>query len=116
MQLGTAAAIEVAGYEGNAYGMNNAGGIGTIAANVATGLPISSTNAAVNVYNGQMILNLLDAADNTWSSGGNYSRQDNSAHASVGTKSLAGPITRVRVTTVGGVDLLDAGKVSVSCQ
>jgi hypothetical protein len=109
IQLGTSAGFDILTYLSGASRV----AAGVASGNTTTGFSISGDNAAANVYHVTMTLNLQDYVTNTWSftvTGGL-----SSSAASIvggGTKSLAGLLTQIRLTTVGGVDTFDGGSIS----
>lgn len=107
LQLGTSSGVEATGYGGGA-------GSGATFANYTTGFGISDAQIAAAVFHGGFTLHLIDSSTNTWACTNSNSRSD-SANVSVGSgsKSLAAVLDRVRLTTVGGVNTFDAGKVNV---
>jgi len=70
-------------------------------------------NAAA-VRHGILTLTLLEAATNTWAMTGLVARSDvASITHSGGSTALAGALDRISITTVGGADTFDAGKINV---
>lgn len=71
--------------------------------------------AATNLYSGQMILNLENAATFTWAASHVMALTGNvGVVAGGGTKSLSAELDRVIVTTVNGTDTFDAGLINIS--
>lgn len=84
-------------------------------AQLSTGVALTNTGDATQVFRGKIAFDLSDAATNTWSFVGNLGRTDaNLYHAVSGTVSLPGLADRVIATTAGGVNTFDAGSFSVS--
>lgn len=105
MQIGTLAG----GFETTGYA--STGWDSTIATST-TGFLVSGSVAAANVRSGAMVL--TNVSGNTWVNAGVLCRTDvgTGAHAS-GTKTLAGVLDRVRITTVNGTDTFDAGSINI---
>lgn len=114
VQIGDSGGIENTGYLSNAGGATNAAVVGVAAAAVATGFYICATGAA-DVWHGQVVLTLVDAATFTWvASGIVISSGSAVAYWSGGSKSTSAILDRVRLTTVNGTDAFDAGKVNIA--
>jgi hypothetical protein len=86
----------------------------TGAANYTTGFGVGKENAAARVQHGALTLSLLESSTNTWVCSGvvGSSNEARAAHTG-GSIALAGAIDRVRITTVGGANTFDAGKVNI---
>lgn len=112
IQLGDAGGFETTGYLG---GGTVASGSGTTNANYTTGFGFPSA-LATNVIHGKITLDLLNSSTNAWAASGALGFSGLAATATVGgTKTLSpGPLTQVRLTTVGGVDQFDAGSVNIT--
>lgn len=79
------------------------------------GYVLTVTNAAAALWHGKMTIELENASNN-WVASGFLVRSDSGATGNVGagTKSLAGALDRVRITTVSGADTFDAGVINIS--
>ena len=112
-QLGSAGGIEIAGYHGNAAGVNTGAVIGS-GADFTTGLPLHSLGNAGSFYHGFM--SLVHAGGNTWLAHGciNSDSGNTPTFFFAGSKTLAGPLDRFRLTTVGGVEIFDGGQVGIA--
>ncbi|MBZ9693920.1 hypothetical protein [Mesorhizobium sp. CO1-1-9] len=111
LQMGTAGGIENTGYNGSV------GAIGGTAASLvlSDGLRFSPiATAAADSVHGVAVFNLIEAASNTWSMSwvGSVSNS-NFASTAGGSKVLAGTLDRIRLTTQGGVNAFDAGKINI---
>jgi hypothetical protein len=63
---------------------------------------------------GVLQLSLLDAATNTWVAMGNSTRTGSAnTYFLSGSKALSATLDRIRVTTIGGTDVFDAGSVNI---
>jgi hypothetical protein len=110
LQLGDSGGIETSGYLGTAV----------FADSNQTGTNFTSffileegTNAAA-IRHGNVVINLIDAATNTWTYSGNIARSDQaSVTVSAGSKPLSATLDRVRITTVNGTDTFDAGNINI---
>lgn len=108
IQLGTAASIETTGYLTSSSYIS--GGVGT--ANVTTGFGIENGAAAANIVNGSIVITRLSG--NTWSATSIVGRSETSTvHLQGGAKTLSDALTRVRMTTINGTDVFDAGITNV---
>ena len=108
VQLGTASGIETTGYLGASTELTTT----PTSQNFTTGIGISGANAA-NIRHG--VLTFVRLTGNTWAAFG-VSSLSNAAWSilSSGSKSLSGPINRLRLTTAGGTNTLDAGQANIS--
>lgn len=111
LQVGSSGGVESSGYLGCGTS-GGSGGTPTVTNYTAGfGLPVSS---AASVVHGTIVLSLLDPATNYWAADGNLSLSNTAAYVlTSGSKSLAGVLDRIRLTTVGGVDTFDSGFVNV---
>ncbi|MDO9364667.1 MAG: hypothetical protein Q7T60_17195 [Sphingopyxis sp.] len=109
--LGDAGGLETSGYSGSTTLAVGAGATGVLA-NTA-----SFQTAAVNssiLLSGKLMLDLVDASTNTWVASGTFSFDGGNATGQFGgSKSLSQAIDRVQLTTAGGADTFDAGKIKL---
>jgi hypothetical protein len=109
-QLGGAGGIENTGYLGTGFGVGGTS-IG-VSPSVTAGFVFPVTNAGSNV-NGSATINIFGG--NTWVfNGAIASSTDSRAWAGAGSKTLSGPLGRIRITTVNGTDQFDAGTINIS--
>lgn len=109
IQLGDAGGYETSGYLGARSIMTTA----VSTDNETTGFRWGTNNAGA-LYHGTIVLNLIDASNNTWSCQGQVSRSDSAVIAiTAGSKSLSQALDRVRLTSTGGSDTFDAGQVNI---
>lgn len=111
VQIGDSGGIEATGYLGASGLVANADTTSTAA--FTTGFGIHNNNAAA-VIHGSVVLNLLDAAAFTWAASVMIGWSNSATLANGGgSKSLSATLDRVRITTVGGTDTFDAGKINI---
>lgn len=112
IQIGDSGGYETTGYLG-ATGTSTSGGVD--ASNNSTGFRVAATAAADKVLHGKIVLELLDAATNTWSCSVNIGESNAPAsHSGGGSKALSAALDRTRITFVNGTDAFDAGSVNIS--
>jgi hypothetical protein len=105
IQIGDSGGIEATGYLGSRTDVSS-GGSG--AGNTTTGFAVNTALAAT-VLHGTIRLNLQDAATFAWTCMGSLGAS-NAAQIgfTAGGKALSAVLDRVRITTVGGTDTIDA--------
>lgn len=111
LQLGTISGIETSGYLG--ADMSHPSGAVNAGVNVTSAFGWAA-GGATGVSHGTLTLTLLDGATNTWT----YFGVIGASNAAVtitsgGSKSLAGVLDRIRLTTANGTDTYDAGKINI---
>jgi len=110
VQIGPVGGIETSNY---ASGQFSSGGGGETSATAS----FLQTNAvaAAYTYNGTVILTLENSTNNLWTSIGAMHTAAGGGNSSAGVKSsMAGALSRVRITTVGGSDTFDNGEINVA--
>jgi hypothetical protein len=108
IQLGTSSGFETSGYLGASSVI--ASGVSVI--NDTAGFPLSIGSAAATNHG---VINLERLSGNQWVVSGMLARSDNTVVAHLaGSKTLAGLLDRVRLTTSGGANVFDAGTVAIS--
>jgi hypothetical protein len=112
VQLGDSGGIENTGYQGASLYLTSA--VAGAAANSA-GFIINVVSTAAQVTSGNLFINLLDTATNTWSASGVFGSTGTNTAITLagGAKSLSATLDRVRITTVNGTDTFDAGSVNI---
>lgn len=86
---------------------------GTTGYTVGFGIGNSNVSGA-DLHHGTIVLNLLNSSTNTWVASGTAARSDAvEAGFTGGAVALAGALDRIRITTVGGTDLFDAGVTNI---
>jgi len=110
VQLGDSGGIENAGYVG---GSGNASTSSIFSAGFRF---IESASVAAANYSGQMILNLENSSNFTWTESSVVIRGDSAGQPTMtgGYKSLSAMLDRVRITTESGADTFDAGEINIS--
>jgi len=105
---------------GDSGGVENTGYTGTIETaasrySFSDGFKLVGVGAASWARDGRWVFELLDSSTNTWTGSGNISADaaGNAMYAGAGAKSLSGTLDRIRLTTQGGADTFDAGKVNI---
>ncbi|WP_259671615.1 hypothetical protein [Rhizobium sp. NZLR3b] len=105
LQLGDSGGIETAGY---ACAVSNA--TSSTTEFILTG----GSGAAVAVYHGSVVLNLIDPSTNRWSMSGVIARTDVAGTFSIGgSKATSATLNRVRIKTGNGVETFDAGSINI---
>jgi hypothetical protein len=111
VQLGTGSGYETTSYNGNA----TSPGLSTTQWSTTTGVILGSgwVGIADTIY-GTIVFTLQDSNTNLWSISGLLALS-NAAYASmtIGSKALAGPLTKIRLTTANGTDTFDAGTANL---
>jgi hypothetical protein len=98
--------VEITGYTSNA---TDAGGT---AVQSTAGVLCSAGRTAASLVMGGMTINLLDSTANLWVNHGILIR-DTTTMVGAGSKTLSATLDRIRVTTVNGTDVFDAGSVNI---
>lgn len=111
LQLGDSGGFETSGYLSSASSIATA--VGTTA--FTTGIGVIQSIVAGTAFGGCVTLDLLDPSTNTWVASGVIARTTAAVtDVTSGAKSLSAVLDRIRVTTVGGTDTFDAGKINIS--
>ncbi len=109
-RLGASGGAEATGYLSTDFGV---GGATTSTALSTTGFQLRSDTAS-SVSNGQLVISQLNSATNLWVATGIDGRSDVAVLYSFGgSKTLAGTLDRVRITTLNGTDTFDAGSINI---
>ena len=109
IQLGDSGGYETTGYLGASTQMSSS--VSTV--NATAGFQISQGDAT-NVIHGAITLSLQDAANNTWVATGQVAYSSSAAQVLLsGSKSTSATLDRLRVTTTGGTNTFDAGKMNI---
>lgn len=108
VQLGDSGGVETSGYAG----VNDDTSSRTT---FSIGFPDNASGAAFLRY-AYWEFTLLDSSTNTWYCKGTIGFNNSGSYGiryTVGTKSLSGTLDRIRVTTSGGTNTFDAGKINI---
>ena len=109
VQLGDSGGFEATGYisSSNSYNTSNA----TAGANRTDGFVVFYSLAA-HILTGHM--SIVKIEGNSWVASHAAKHSTTAVLTGGGSKSLSDTLTQIRITTVGGTDTFDAGKVSIS--
>jgi len=114
IRLGTGGSPETTGYSGNTVQLTDATAIVGNSHNASNGIVTDGGQNAAAVRHGTIVLTLQNTSTNTWVSSVNAGRSDSSsASCGGGSKSLAGVLDMIRLTSVGAVDTFDAGSLNI---
>jgi hypothetical protein len=109
VQLGDAGGIEATGYLSTASYIAT----GAVASTAfTTGFGFYNGGGSTTINHGVMIINLLGS--NSWDTFGNLCNTGTArTHFMAGGKTLSDTLTTVRITTVNGTDLMNAGTINI---
>ena len=111
VQLGDSTSIKTTGYEvTSAY--VNAGSSNTIFTSGFAFYQVSGI-AATGTQSGQIVFNLVDSAANTYVGDGSLGWTAAPILITAGSIGLSSILTRIRITTVNGTDVFDAGSINI---
>lgn len=105
IQLGDAGGIENTGYTSTAITDGGSSGV------LTAGFAVIFANTAAALQYGRIEINLLTGT--TWVASGNVGNNGGNVSSMYGNKALSDVLDRVRITTVGGTDVFDAGSVNI---
>jgi hypothetical protein len=108
--IGDSGGMEETGYTSTSLQLSDTPAVNDVFATVGFRMRL---NAAANLYSGQMILTLVDAATNTWSSSHTLKRATTVVAFGAGDKALSGELTQIRVKSVG-TDTFDSGLINIA--
>tara|TARA_R110000772_G_scaffold1566_9_gene5374 strand:- start:17986 stop:18573 length:588 start_codon:yes stop_codon:yes gene_type:complete len=108
IRIGPVGGIESTGYAAHS-GTIEGSGIGSL--DHTTGFGISQAGAAAYTFGG--FFTLCNLSGNTWTLSGSARQASTRITMSAGSKTLAGVLTQVRLTTVNGTDTFDAGSINI---
>ena len=105
------------GFEGSGY-LGTAGLVSVNAASAAnissTGFTLAKSHDAARVYHGKFTLDLENSTNNTWIGTGMLGGSDSTQlELTMGSKSITGTLTEIRLTTLNGTDAFDAGEINI---
>ncbi|MFA7256041.1 MAG: hypothetical protein WC047_00500 [Kiritimatiellales bacterium] len=108
VQLGISSGVETSGYTG--YSLQSFSATQALSAGFRM---LSAANA--DTFSGKWVLDLESSASNTWVCTAQFSKDGAGVMDWIsGKKALAGTLDRVRITTVSGTAVFDAGSVNIS--
>ena len=110
VQLGTGSGPETTGYAATA---TRVGGGASVSTAFTTGFATDDFVLAANARNGIATISLLQLSSNAWVFSSTIADPTPLNGVGAGYKALAGALTQVRITTVGGTDTFDAGSVNI---
>ena len=108
IQLGHAGGLETTGYASTGSAMG--GGVGSTI--VTTSFLIKSSSATT-LLSGALTISCLDVSTNVWVASGAFTDAVANNFLTSGIKPLSGTLDRIRLTTVNGTDVFDAGSVNI---
>jgi hypothetical protein len=110
VRIGTSSGVETTGYLSGAA--QNATGAGYSTSTTGFVISVGNNTAAASSYNGSLILTTLNS--NIWVGNGSlYEPNWLVGNFMSGSKTLAGTLDRVRITTTNGTDTFDAGSINI---
>jgi hypothetical protein len=113
LQIGSTT-YETSGYVGTAFGVGNTGNTVTALSN--TGAFQLSSVATAGVFNGTVVLTLLNSSTNLWSSSGNLSQTagGTGGFGNAGSKTISGgALGQLRLNTNSGTDTFSSGSINI---
>lgn len=111
IQIGKSGGPETSGYLSAAWRTGD-----SVTTSTAGFIVSAVTDAAADTFHGTITLILENSSNNTWTSAGALYKSSGVAsrlNCSAGSKSLAGTLDRIRLTTTGGADTFDAGEINI---
>jgi len=115
LQIGSTT-YETSGYVGTAFGVGNTGNVVT-ALNNTGAFQLTSTAISSGIYNGAVVLTLLNSSTNLWSSSGNLSQTgagSTGGFGNAGSKTISGgALGQLRLNTNSGTDTFTAGTINI---
>lgn len=111
LQLGDSGGVEVTGYSGSSSLATTSGNGYANGINFSSGFDFQGGAASI-VFHGAITLTL--SGSNLWACSGNLGRSDAAVTYFIGgSKTLSDVLDRVRITTVNGTDVFDAGSINI---
>ena len=109
VQIGDSGGIETTGYTTNICAYN-----GTGLTNTTNGWNMHLGVVAAGAYYGSLAISLVDSSTNSWCGFGQTNNNNSTymCHCNGG-KDLSSELTQIRLTTAGGSDTFDAGKINI---
>jgi hypothetical protein len=109
VRLGTSGGVVSSGYNGAASSVGST----VVTQQWASGFGLrGATTAAADIYEGHMLLSLIDGND--WISSHTMALSNTPVTLfGAGSVTLSGTLTQLRITTVGGTNTFDAGTINI---
>jgi hypothetical protein len=108
IQLGTSGGVQTTSYIGSNWTSN------TSNTALSAGFQLLASSGAGVTSESTGIFSLFNSATGLWSASINTGRSDAATIGVVaGSKTLSGTLDRVRITTVNGTDIFDAGSINI---
>jgi hypothetical protein len=115
LQIGSTT-YENSGYVSTAFGVGNSGNVMTALSNTGA-FQLTSTAISSGVYNGTVVLTLLNSSTNLWTSGGNLTQTGGGftgGYSNAGSKTISGgTLGQLRLNTNSGTDTFTAGSINI---
>lgn len=106
LQIG-AGSVTTSGYVGGAQQIAGAPSLTAL----SSGFMVVQAVSAASTYSGQAVIHNITS--NTWTANGIVGRNDGVALLFGGVLALGGTLDRIRITTVNGTDVFDAGTINI---
>lgn len=111
IQLGTSGGIQTTSYTSGAWIANTSNG------NSTTGLLITNGGGSTYLWDGMAYITLLNSGTGLWTFNSIFSGSVSGMNSmGGGAKTLSGTLDRIRITTVNGTDVFDAGSINILYQ
>lgn len=110
VQLGTTSGVETTGYLSNHNYVNNSAN-SSVGTSATQGILWAHDVGAASVYGG--LCSITTLGSNVWAASGIINRGSSASGFFASTKTLAGTLDRIRVTTTNGTDTFDAGSINI---
>lgn len=112
IQIGDAGGMETSAYLGAASTITTAT---PASANFTAGYGLAATTIAGALFHGTATMTLMDSATFRWSCTSLLGHSNATTFSvGAGSKALSAELTQIRITTVGGIDTIDAGSLNIT--
>jgi hypothetical protein len=109
VQIGPSGGVETSGYNGASSTLTSNA---TSSTNYTDGFAIRNDNSSAATIHG--IMTIVNITGNSWAASGVFGQSDRAITLPLGySKTLAGTLSRLRITTNGGTDTFDAGTINI---
>ena len=109
VQLGDSGGMETSGYTSGIQGI-----AGAAAATGTAGFFVGADGSNAYTIYGSLIMTIVDPAAFSWECFGVVGDTSGQHYMSTGGKALSAELTQIRITTTGGTQTFDAGKVNIT--